>query len=201
MKKQIILIIILMFFTSLFAHESDLVYRSTTVSEVRITIDPAVLTWIYYPDNVRSDSLHPASVTFHNENIDVSLDSVGFRLRGNTSRTAAKKSFKLDFNEFIKGQDIAGIQKFNLKGEQNDPSLIRSKISFELFEKIGLEASRVAYTTLYINDVYMGLYENIEHIDDCFLSYHIGDDSGNLWKCLWPADLTYLGPNPSDYHP
>lgn len=190
-----------MFITSLFAHESDLVYRSNTVSEIRITIDPTVLAWIYNPNNVESDSLHPASVTFHNENLDVSLDNVGFRLRGNTSRDAAKKSFKLDFNEFIKGQDIAGIQKFNLKGEQNDPSLIRSKFAFELFEKIGVPASRVCYTTVYINDVYYGLYENIEHIDDCFLAYHIGDDSGNLWKCLWPADLNYLGPNPSDYHP
>jgi hypothetical protein len=201
MKKQITLLIILMSITFLFAHESDLVFRSNTVSEIRITIDPAVLAWIYDPDNVQSDSLHPATITFHNENLDVSLDNVGFRLRGNTSRTAAKKSFKLDFNEFIKGQEIAGIQKFNLKGEQNDPSLIRSKIAFELFEKIGVPASLVCYTTVYINDVYYGLYENIEHIDDCFLAYHIGDDSGNLWKCLWPADLNYLGPNPSDYHP
>ena len=201
MKKHIIFFILAIISSILFAHESDLVYRSTTVSEVRITIDPSVLAWIYDPNNVQSDSLHPVTITFHNENLDVSLDSVGFRLRGNTSRTADKKSFKLDFNEFIKGQDIAGIQKFNLKGEQNDPSLIRSKISFELFEKIGLEASRVAYTTVYINDVYYGLYENIEHIDDCFLAYHMNDDSGNLWKCLWPADLNYLGPNPSDYHP
>ncbi len=199
MKKHILPLIIMMFTSSLFAYESDLVYRSKTVSEIRITVDSSILDWIYA--NVESDSLHPANITFRNETINISLDSVGFRLRGNTSRTADKKSFKLDFNEFIKGQNICGIEKFNLKGEQNDPSLIRSKMSFELFEQIGLEASRVAYTTVYINDEYMGIYENIEHVDDCFLAYHMNDDSGNLWKCLWPADLNYLGPNSSDYHP
>ncbi|MCF7832979.1 MAG: CotH kinase family protein [Candidatus Marinimicrobia bacterium] len=201
MKKNSFYLIILMFTSLLFAQNSDLVYRSNTISEIRITIDTTVLAWIYDDENVESDSLHPVSVTFHNENLDVSLDNVGFRLRGNTSRHSLKKSFKLDFNEFIKGQDIEGIQKFNLKGEQNDPSLIRSKFAFELFEKIGLIASRVAYTTMFINDNYMGLYENIEHIDDCFLTYHIGDDSGNLWKCLWPADLNYRGSDPSDYYP
>jgi hypothetical protein len=41
----------------------------------------------------------------------------------------------------------------------------------------------------------------VEHIDDEFLKNHYSDDSGNLWKCLWPADLTYQGPNPEDYHP
>ncbi len=201
MKKHLLLIIVTILSSLLFAHESDRVFRSTAVAEIRITIDTTVLAWIYDEANVESDSLHPVSVTFRNENLDVSLDNVGFRLRGNTSRHAAKKSFKLDFNEFVKGQKIAGVEKFNLKGEQNDPSLIRSKLSFELFEKIGVPASRVAYTTVYINGNYMGLYENVEHIDDCFLSYHVGDDSGNLWKCLWPADLNYRGPNPSDYHP
>jgi hypothetical protein len=104
-------------------------------------------------------------------------------------------------NEFIKGQDLYGIEKFNLKGEQNDPSLIRSKIAFDLMEKIGLAGSRVCYTKVYINDDYMGLYEIIEHIDENFASYHFGNNDGNLWKCLYPADLNYRGSSPSDYWP
>jgi len=195
--KYILILLILTGFVS--AHESDLIFRSSSVSEIRINIDTTVREWIY--NNVESDSLHPASVRFRNESVNARFDSVGFRLRGNTSRNAAKKSFKLDFNEFIKGQAICGIQKFNLKAEQNDPSMIRSKIAFELFEQIGLKASRVAYTEVYINEKYYGLYENIEHIDDCFLEYHMNDPGGNLWKCLWPANLAYRGNNPSDYWP
>lgn len=199
MKKHFLPFTILMTITLLFAHESDLVFRSNSVSEIRISIDQDKLDWIYA--NVSSDSLHPASVTFENENLNIGLDSVGFRLRGNTSRNSAKKSFKLDFNEFVKGQTLAGIEKFNLKAEQNDPSLIRSKFAFDLYEKIGVPASRVCYTAVYINENYYGLYEIIEHIDERFLDYHIDDDTGNLWKCLWPADLNYRGPHASDYFP
>ena len=35
---------------------------------------------------------------FQNAYLDETIDSIGFRLRGNTSRNAAKKSFKIDFN-------------------------------------------------------------------------------------------------------
>ena len=34
-----------------------------------------------------------------------------------------------------------------------------------------------------------------------FLSRNYDNDNGNLWKCLWPADLTYRGNDPEDYHP
>ena len=199
MKKHILSIIILMTLSFVFAQNSDLVFRSNTVAEIRITIDQAKLDWVYA--NTDSDSLHVCSMTFQNENLDIAMDSVGFRLRGNTSRNAAKKSFKLDLNEFVKGQDICGIEKLNIKGEQNDPSLIRSKIAFGLMEKIGLPASRVTYARVYINDNYMGLYEIIEHIDENFISYHIGNNDGNLWKCLWPADLSYRGSDPTNYFP
>ena len=198
MKKVVLIALYLILSSSLFSQESDLVFRSNTISEIRITIAQDKLDWVY--SNTDSDSLHMASFRFINENLDEQIDSIGFRLRGNTSRDAAKKSFKLDLNEFVKGQDLCGIEKLNLKAEQNDPSLIRSKIAFELMEKIGLPASRVAYTKVYINDEYMGLYEIIEHIDENFAAYRFGNNNGNLWKCLWPADLNYYEPNPQ-FHP
>ena len=198
MKKVVLIALYLILSSSLFSQESDLVFRSNTISEIRITIAQDKLDWVY--SNTDSDSLHMASFRFINENLDEQIDSIGFRLRGNTSRDAAKKSFKLDLNEFVKGQDLCGIEKLNLKAEQNDPSLIRSKIAFELMEKIGLPASRVAYTKVYINDEYMGLYEIIEHIDENFAAYRFGNNNGNLWKCLWPADLNYYEPNPQFHH-
>lgn len=198
MKKHILSLIFMMFASFLFAQNSDLVFRSNTVAEIRIIIDQSKFDWVYA--NVDSDSLHMSSITFQNENLDISMDSVGFRLRGNTSRDAAKKSFKLDFNEYVPGRKVSGLEKLNLKAEQNDPSLIRSVFAFNLMEKIGLPASRFCYTKVYINDNYMGLYEIIEHIDENFASYHFGNNDGNLWKCLWPADLNYYGQDPL-YHP
>ncbi len=187
-----------MILSLLYAHESDLIYQSNNIADIHITVNTNALTWIY--NNVDSDSLHLSSIRYQNDSLDISMDSVGFRLRGNTSRNAAKKSFKLDFNQFVPGRKLSGVEKLNLKAEQNDPSLVRSNFAFSLMEKIGLEASRLCYARVYINDNYMGLYNIIEHIDENFLNYHFANNDGNLYKCLYPADLNYYGPDPL-YHP
>ncbi len=172
-------------------------YSDSTMARIDITIDAAKLQWIY--NNVQSDSEHVASMRFRNWSIDETVDTVGFRLRGNTSRTAKKKSFKLSFNSFVKGKNFHGVEKLNLNGEHNDPSIIRSKLSFDLFRDMGIIASRANHVRVYINGKYYGLYVSVEHVDEEFLKKNFADDSGNLWKCLYPADLKYLGADPNLY--
>lgn len=177
----------------------DLLYDDSQVAIIEITVDPQALTWIY--DNVQSDSLHQSTVHFTNAHIDETIENVGFRLRGNTSRNAEKKSFKLSFNSFVPGRKFYDVEKLNLNGEHNDPSIIRSKIAWDHYGQTSLSAPRAAHCAVYINEVYYGLYISVQHIDEEFLKHEFADDSGNLWKCLWPADLTYRGPNASDYYP
>ena len=181
--------------------ESWKLYDDSEVATIEISIDPADLEWIYDDDNVRSDSMHKASIHFKNKWIDETVDSVGFRLRGNTSRNSKKKSFKVSFNSFIKGKKFFDVEKLNLNGEHNDPSIVRSKVCWDIYDTIGMTASRAAHIAVYINNEYYGLYISVEHIDDEFLQKRFADDSGNLWRCIWPADLTYRGPNPEDYFP
>ena len=174
-------------------------YDDTHVARVDITIDPDTLAWMYETENVESDIEHYAVFHFQNNWISEKVDSIGFRLRGNTSRYSAKKSFKVAFNTFISGREFYGVDKLNLNGEHNDPSIIRSKLCFDHFKSIGLTASRASHYEVYINGQYYGLYISVEHIDDEFLWKNFNDDSGNLWKCLYPADLNYLGTDPNLY--
>ncbi|MBD3223725.1 MAG: T9SS type A sorting domain-containing protein [Caldithrix sp.] len=198
-----IIIIILPFLicTQGFSDNSWMLYDDAEVAVVEITINPDALDWIYQWENRNSDSLHRAQVRFKNALIDEYINDVGFRLRGNTSRDAHKKSFKLSFNTFVPGRQFYGVDKLNLNGEHNDPAIIRSKLCWDLYADIGMTASRAAHIAVYINGEYYGLYISVEHIDDEFIENIFKDDSGNLWKCLYPADLTYRGPNASDYHP
>jgi spore coat protein H len=177
--------------------ESWKLYNDTDVARIDITIDPTLLEWMY--NNVESDSEHYAYFHFQNSLINESVDSIGFRLRGNTSRYSQKKSFKVSFNTFIQGREFYGVDKLNLNGEHNDPSIIRSKLCFDHFDTIGLTASRASHAEVYINGEYYGLYISVEHIDDEFLWKNFSDDSGNLWKCLYPADLQWLGSDPNIY--
>tara|TARA_B100001996_G_scaffold376662_1_gene358208 strand:- start:880 stop:3210 length:2331 start_codon:yes stop_codon:yes gene_type:complete len=192
----------LIFFSSLIiADDSWMVYDDSSVARVDIYVDSLALEWMYDYDNVESDSLHMAYMYYQNEYINDTLEQVGFRLRGNTSRTSQKKSFKLDFNHFVSGRDFYSVEKINLNGEHNDVSIIRSKLSWDIFESIEMVAPRANHIEVYINDNYYGLYISVEHIDDSFLSKNFSDDTGNLWKCLWPANLGYRGSDPNDYHP
>ncbi|MFQ5584479.1 MAG: CotH kinase family protein, partial [Calditrichia bacterium] len=174
-------------------------YVDTTVATVFIEIDPDSLAQIFNPDSLQSDHEYPAKYVFDNGFIRDSVDNIGFRLRGNTSRYAQKKSFKVSFNTFVSGRKFYGVEKFNLNGEHNDPSIIRSKLCWDIFREAIVPGSRASHVMLYINNVYYGLYINVEHIDENFVLSRFGNNDGNLYKCLWPADLIYLGSDPNLY--
>lgn len=177
--------------------EDGEIFRDDVVGRIDITIDPDTLQWIY--DNPDSNIEWHATFEFNNGSIHDTVDNIGFRLRGNTSRQSAKKSFKVSFNTFESGRKYYGLEKMNLNGEHNDPTVARSKISWDLCRSIGIPAPRSNYHKVYINGDYYGLYINVEHIDEEFVDKRYDNQDGNLYKCLWPADLNYLGSNPDLY--
>lgn len=174
-------------------------FTDHSVARVDISIHPDSLAEILSPGNEGSDHEYMATFTFSRDEFTESIDSVGFRLRGNTSRRSQKKSFKVSMNTFIRGQQFMGVEKINLNGEHNDPSIARAHFSWYLFRNSGVPASRSGHVELYINGEYKGLYLNVEHVDEEFVELRFGNNNGNLYKCLWPADLVYLGSSPDLY--
>ena len=85
-----------------------------------------------------SDLIYDSSMEFISSNQVFNLNNVGIRLRGNTSLTAPKKSFKLDFNSFVPGRKFFGLEKLNLNANQNDPSLFRAAISWDILKEMNL---------------------------------------------------------------
>ncbi len=178
---------------------SKWLFDDSTLPEIRITIDPDSLNEILDDENQQSDHEFHAKFSITKDGVTETVDSVGFRLRGNTSRASDKKSFKVSFDTFIDGREYRGLDKMNINGEHNDPTIMRAKLSWDIFEKMEVKAPRSNHVAFYINDVFYGLYLNVEHIDNEFLKKEFDGDSGNLYKCLYPADLSYRGPNSDDY--
>ena len=175
------------------------VFDDTNVSRIDIIIDQDSLDELLLEENWYENHEYPSDMYFsRNGQVDTMLN-VGFRLRGNTSRAAWKKSFKIAINSFTSGRRFYGLKKLNLNSEHNDPSIARSKLNWDLLRENGMPSSRVAHTEFYVNDEYKGLYINVEHINDDFLELRYGNNGGNLYKCLWPADLNYISSNPDDY--
>jgi hypothetical protein len=203
MKKLIIFlnILFLALITPAFTQPASLpnapVFDGSVVARVDVTINPDTLEWIY--DNVDSDMEFHATFKFDNGTIDETVDNIGFRLRGNTSRNSEKKSFKISFNTFQSGRKFYGMEKLNLNGEHNDPSITRSRLCWEWLRSFGIPAPQSAHAEVYINGNYYGLYVMVEHIDEEFAESRFGNKEGNLYLCLWPADLKYLGIDPELY--
>lgn len=169
---------------------ADDVFQPNELAWIFLTMDPADKAFLEDPANALSDDYKPAAIRFKNSLMDTVLAKpVGVRLRGNTSRYAEKKSFKIDFREFG-GKKFFDYKKFNLKANVNDPSLIREPLTLQQFRELGVPAARTHHTRLYINDEYMGVYLNVEQIDDVFLERRNGHSEGYMYKCSWGANLS-----------
>lgn len=169
------------------------------LATMRIEIDQDSLDQMLLEENWYSNHEYPATFIYETSTASDTIENVGFRLRGNTSRQAWKKSFKVSINSFIPGQKIHGVEKINLNGHQNDPSLMRAKLAWDAIRSAGIIGCRVSFVKLYVNDEYKGLYSNVEHIDEEFADLYFGNNSGDLFKCIYPADLNYWGSDPDVY--
>lgn len=203
MKKEIVILCTIFFFSQLAAQnlfpDLDPIFKDDVVPRIDITLPADSLDIILSEGNEESDYHFHATFQYDNGDIKDTINNVGFRLRGNTSRYARKKSFKVSFNTYEPGRKWYGIEKLNLNGEHNDPSVSRSKICWDILREIGVPASRANHVRLYINNAYFGLYANVEHVDEEFVKNRFGNNSGNLFKCLWPADMVYKGEDPDLY--
>ncbi|MCB0597192.1 MAG: CotH kinase family protein [Lewinellaceae bacterium] len=144
---------------------------------------------------------------------------VGVRYKGNSSFFAVSKAgssklpFNIDFNHTHKDQKLpGGVDKVKLSNVFRDPSYIREVLSYEIARRY-MPASRANFVQLFVNDVYLGLYNSTESVEDEFLKQHFKGDKGILFKCdpIWgykeqpdcpkgdKASLQYLGPDSTCY--
>ena len=174
-------------------------FLADEVATVRLTLAAEDLDFILNPDNAYSNVEWPGTFVYESSLGIDTVSNVGIRLRGNTSRTAGKKSFKVSFNTFTAGGKWNDLEKLNLNGNHNDPSVLRARMVWDYMRDQGYVTPRISHVKLYINEEYRGLYINVEHVDEEFLKKRFKHDHGNLWKCTYPADLADLGDNPESY--
>ena len=122
--------------------------------------------------------------------------NVGFRLKGNSTLSYTWKSgiyklpFRLKFDEFeddhpeIKDQRLFGFKDVSFSAAVKDNSLIREKVTADIFRMAGIPAARTAFYKVYIDFgeglKYCGIYAAGEVIDDTMVKYQFGEDNGNI---------------------
>lgn len=126
------------------------------------------------------------------------LENVGIRIKGNTSRNSYKQSIKIGTDEYIK-QEFQGLKTFNLNGNHNDPSMIREVLSAYIMNKAGIVSIRANFVKYTLNTSYKGVFCNTEQINKKFISSRFGNDTGNLYKVSYPGDLSFIDLNQNSY--
>jgi hypothetical protein len=206
MKKKLLLVFIgtigiIQFCSGQTFHPADnQAFLQNEVASIYITIDADSIANMLLQSNLSSDHEYPADFEYRSSLDTTIITNVGFRLRGNTSRYAEKKSFKISFNSFVSGLKWQSLEKLNLNGQHNDVSILRNDLALDLLKAAQLPASRKSYVKLYINNEYKGLYLNTEHIDEEFIQSRFPlNDNGNLYKANYGANMLYTGTNQSPY--
>ncbi|MEM6965653.1 MAG: CotH kinase family protein, partial [Bacteroidota bacterium] len=200
MKVPFVLLLFFICATTTFSQNEspqNEVFRSDQIPTVEIFLPTDSLYEIFH--NLTSNHHFQATFIFDNGSVRDTLENVGLRLRGHASRYVNKKSWKISFNTYVPGRKYYGLKKMNLNGQHNDPTVVRTKLAWDIARQSNLVGARCNHVALYINDEYYGVYANVEQIDEEFLQQHFGNDDGDLYKCLFPADLAYLGDDPNLY--
>ena len=110
---KLILITFLFSSTNLFGQSithpaNNRAFLQNEIAEIHISITTSDLTTLLV-DSLYTDHHFPATFYYYSSSYNDSIQNVGFRVRGNTSRGADKKSFKVSFNEYNQGQKFKDI--------------------------------------------------------------------------------------------
>jgi len=99
----------------------------------------------------------------------VRVTTAGVRSRGLASRTAVKPGLLVDFDRYVRGQTFLGLGELALDNLVTDPSGLHESLAMSMFRRLGQPAPRVAFTHLFINDSYQGVYGLVEAVTPQFL--------------------------------
>lgn len=155
------------------------------------------LQYLLSPTNSHSQDYQKATMLFQNGIISKNMPAVGIRLKGNSSRGYAKKSWKISFTEYDDDNDWYQIHKISLKGFQTDPSYLRDPMATGVAYSMNAYIQRFGWAELYINDQSYGFYLINEEVNKQYLDSRFGTNNGPLYKCT--ANLTWIGPEVSLY--
>ena len=154
-----------------------------------------------------TESIREIHINFFDENWDHLLDSlyvegengriladlaidgetypnVGVRYKGFSSVSVnnIKNPFNIKLDYVIEDQNHQGLDKLKLSNVIQDPSFVREVLSYEICRKY-MPASGANFAKLYINEIFWGVYTNVEAVNNEFLIDGFGTKYSPFFKC------------------
>ncbi len=173
------------------------IFDATVLHEARLDLDATA--WQALRDDYLDNQYYAANLTIDG----VAVQQVGIRSRGEGSRNEEKPGLKVEFDKYVPAQEYYGYKSLVIDNLTTDSSMLRERLSFLVFEAMGIAAPRNAFARLTVNGQYWGLFALVEPVSKPFLEARLGEKSGTLYDYEWryPYDLSWRGPDAAAYVP
>ncbi len=186
-----------------FGQTADELFDSNALQRIDLTINSR--DWEKLKANFQENTYYPLMIAWRGQ----TFRNAFVRSRGGGSRSGSKPGLRLDFNRNASGaQEWLGMKSLILDNLTQDASGMHEILTTSMFARMGLPAMREAFTQVYVNNKFAGLYVVVEPIDKKYLGRVFGADEdghvendGFLYEYKWkyPYLLNDLGPELEAY--
>lgn len=172
--------------TTLSAQVPDL-YEPSVVRDVYLSFSQTNW-WSQLTTNYASDTNLAATLVVDG----ITYPNVGVRFRGNTSYTMLptqpnqgweKKSFNIEMDWLVPGQDIYGYDHLNLNNGFHDPTFLREFLTYYVMRRHGV-APKCNFVRLFLNGALWGLYINVQQPNKDMMKEWFRSNDGNRYRCF-----------------
>lgn len=172
-------------------------FDATCVHEVRLSLDAAA--WQALCEGYLTNQYYAADLWLDG----TVVSQVGIRSRGGGTRNGRKPGLRVDLDRYVPGQALHGYGSLVLDNLWSDPTFLRERLAFAVFEAMGFPVPRNAFARLFVNGEPWGVYAIVEPVARPFLSRALGERTGQLFEYEWAFawDLSWRGPDVSAYVP
>lgn len=158
-------------------------FNTDEVISVDISMDEDE--WNKMLQNATSEEYYVCDVVINGKTVK----NVAIRPKGNTSLSAIamdrdtnRFSFKLEFDHYVKGQTIYGLDKLILNNNYADATNMKEAVIYDMYQYLGADASLYNYAKVSVNGEYWGVYLALEAVEESFMLRNYGTQDGDLYK-------------------
>jgi len=135
---------------------------------------------------------------------DITIDgetyaNVAIRTKGNTSLSQVassdsdRYSFKVEFDHYVSGQSLEGLDKLVLNNLFCDATYVKEYMAYDIFNYLGVACPYYSFAHITVNGEEWGLYLALEAMEDSFVERVYGTVEGELYK---PESVNTAGGQP-----
>ena len=119
------------------------------LDEIRLTMDSA--DWRKLHDNYTDKkTTYAAELSWRG----LTLRSVGIHTRGSGSLNPIMPGLAIEFDRFVPGQSLLGLQSLILRNMWGDPSTLHEYLTMRVLERLGMPFQRTAHVRVMVNGEY-----------------------------------------------